>query len=142
MAATAASASGTQKLQEPVVRAPLPAAIPQDIQDAVNKWSAIVTQAPMPMKAYLKTAYPSLAGDGSMLVVVEDGLPSDYFREAGRKEELEHLISDFAGKEIKVTMQKPETGRNPREVFPDLTQLVDQKINMEIEEIEDDAEEF
>ena len=142
MAATAASASGTQTLQEPVVRAPLPAAIPQDIQDAVNKWSAIVTQAPMPMKAYLKTAYPSLAGDGSMLVVVEDGLPSDYFREAGRKEELEHLISDFAGKEIKVTMQKPETGRNPREVFPDLTQLVDQKINMEIEEIEDDAEEF
>ena len=142
MAATAASASGTQKLQEPVVRAPLPAAIPQDIQDAVNKWSAIVTQAPMPMKAYLKTAYPSLAGDGSMLVVVEDGLPSDYFKEAGRKEELEHLISDFAGKEIKVTMQKPETGRNPREVFPDLTQLVDQKINMEIEEIEDDAEEF
>ena len=96
----------------------------------------------MPMKAYLKTAYPSLAGDGSMLVVVEDGLPSDYFKEAGRKEELEHLISDFAGKEIKVTMQKPETGRNPREVFPDLTQLVDQKINMEIEEIEDDAEEF
>lgn len=142
MAATAASASGTQTLQEPVVRAPLPAAIPQDIQDAVNKWSAIVTQAPMPMKAYLKTAYPSLAGDGSMLVVVEDGLPSDYFKEAGRKEELEHLISDFAGKEIKVTMQKPETGRNPREVFPDLTQLVDQKINMEIEEIEDDAEEF
>lgn len=142
MAATAASASGTQKLQEPVVRAPLPAAIPQDIQDAVNKWSAIVTQAPMPMKAYLKTACPSLAGDGSMLVVVEDGLPSDYFKEAGRKEELEHLISDFAGKEIKVTMQKPETGRNPREVFPDLTQLVDQKINMEIEEIEDDAEEF
>ena len=142
MAATAASASGTQKLQEPVVRALLPAAIPQDIQDAVNKWSAIVTQAPMPMKASLKTAYPSLAGDGSMLVVVEDGLPSDYFKEAGRKEELEHLISDFAGKEIKVTMQKPETGRNPREVFPDLTQLVDQKINMEIEEIEDDAEEF
>lgn len=142
MTATAAPPSGAQVLQEPVERAPLPAAIPQDIQEAVNHWTAIVTQAPMPMKAYLKTAYPSLAGDGSMLVVVEDGLPSDYFKEAGRREELEHLISDFAGKEIKVTMQKPESGRNPREVFPDLTQLVEQKINMEIEEIEDDAEEF
>ena len=96
----------------------------------------------MPMKAYLKTAYPSLAGDGSMLIVVEDGLPSDYFREAGRREELEHLISDFAGKEIKVTMQRPESGADPRAVFPDLTLLVDQKINMEIEEIEDDTEEF
>ena len=52
------------------------------------------------------------------------------------------MISDFAGKEIKVTMQRPESGADPRAVFPDLTLLVDQKINMEIEEIEDDTEEF
>ena len=142
MTPVTAPAAGTQTIQEPTVRTPLPEAIPQDIRDAVNKWSAIVNQAPMPMKAYLKTAYPSLAGDGSMLIVVEDGLPSDYFREAGRREELEHLISDFAGKEIKVTMQRPESGADPRAVFPDLTLLVDQKINMEIEEIEDDTEEF
>ena len=142
MTPVTAPVAGTQTIQEPTVRTPLPEAIPQDIRDAVNKWSAIVNQAPMPMKAYLKTAYPSLAGDGSMLIVVEDGLPSDYFREAGRREELEHLISDFAGKEIKVTMQRPESGADPRAVFPDLTLLVDQKINMEIEEIEDDTEEF
>ena len=50
--------------------APLVAAVPEDIEHAVEKWSAIVGQAAMPMKAYLKTAYPSLSGDGSMLVVV------------------------------------------------------------------------
>ena len=142
MVSASASQAGSSPaaVQEPAVRAPMPTAVPEDVKAAVGKWPAIVSQAPMPMKAYLKSAYPSLAGDGSMLVVVEDGLPSDYFKDAERREELEHLISDFAGKEIKVTMQKPDSGRNPREVFPDLTQLVSQTINMEIEEIEDEPE--
>ena len=88
------------------------------------------------MKAYLKTAYPSLSGDGSMLVVVEDGLPSDYFKEASHKEALERMISEFAGKEIKVTIQSTQQGKDPRDTFPDLTQVISQAINMEIE-IED-----
>lgn len=114
----------------------LSAAIPEDVERVVEKWSAIVSQAAMPMKAYLKTAYPSLAGDGSMLLVVEDGLPSDYFKEASHKEALERMISEFGGKEIKVTVQSTQQGRNPRDTFPDLTQVISQAINMEIE-IED-----
>lgn len=127
--------------KEPEVRAPLPTAIPEDIKQVVSKWSVIAGQAPMPMKAYLKNAYPSLGGDGSMLIVAEDGLPYDYLREASHKETLEHLVSDFSGKEIKITIQSSTSGRNPRETFPDLTQLVDQTINIEVEEIDDDVEE-
>ena len=122
---------------EPVVRAELPKAIPEDVKELVGKWSAIVGEAPMPMKAYLKTAYPSLAGDGSLLVVVQDGLPSDYFREVSHKEELEQIITDFTGKQMQVTIQNAQQGRNPEELFPDLTRLVSQAINMEVEEIED-----
>lgn len=125
------------KEKEQTRQAPLPAAIPADIEQAVGKWSAIVGQCPMPMKAYLKTAYPSLAGDGSMLIVVEDGLPSDYFKESSHKEELEKIISGTVGKEIKVTLQNTQQGRNPRDTYPDLTQVVSQVINMEIEEMED-----
>ncbi len=76
-----------------------------------------------------------------MLIVAEDGLPYDYLREASHKETLEHLVSDFSGKEIKITIQSSTSGRNPRETFPDLTQLVDQTINIEVEEIDDDVEE-
>lgn len=120
-------------------QAALPTAIPEDVEQAVHRWSAIVGQASMPMKAYLKSAYPSLAGDGSMLIVVEDGLPADYFREVAHKEELENMISEFAGKEIHITVQSSQEGRNPRDTFPDLTQVVSQAINMEIEieEMED-----
>lgn len=123
----------------PTVRAALPAAIPEDVEQAVGRWSMIVSQAVMPMKAYLKSAYPSLAGDGSMLIVVEDGLPADYFREQSHKEELENLISESVGKEIRVNVQSTQQGRNPRDTFPDLTQVVSQAINMEIEieEMED-----
>ncbi|MBD5548050.1 MAG: DNA polymerase III subunit gamma/tau [Lachnospiraceae bacterium] len=132
---------GTAALQ-PLVRAELPKAIPADVKQTVEKWSAIVGESSMPMKAYLKSAYPSLAGDGSLLVVVSDGLPSDYFREAQHREELERIVCDFAGKEIKVTVQSAEQGRNPEELFPDLTKMVSQVIHMEVEELEEEPEEL
>lgn len=136
-APAAVSGNDYQAETNPVTKAVLPAAIPEDVEQAVGRWSMIVSQAAMPMKAYLKSAYPSLAGDGSMLIVVEDGLPADYFREQSHKEELEALISESVGKEIRINVQSTQQGRNPRDTFPDLTQVVSQAINMEIEEMED-----
>ncbi len=137
-----AVSSDSGAVSKPAVRAELPKAIPEDVKQAVGKWSAIVNETAMPMKAYLKNAYPSLAGDGSLLVVVEDGLPSDYFREAKRREELERIVSDFTGKEIKVTVQGTEQGRNPEELFPDLTKVVSEVIHMEVEELEEEPEDL
>ena len=134
--------AGTEKSMEHVVQAELPKAIPEDVKKVAGNWSAIVGEAPMPMKAYLKTAYPSLATDGSLLVVVQDGLPSDYFKEACHREELERIIADFSQKEMQVTIQNAQQGRNPEEVFPDLSRLVSQTINMEVEELEEDPEDM
>ena len=72
-----------------------PKAIPEDVKQAVGSWAAIVGETPMPMKAYLKNAYPSLAKDGSLLVIVQDGMPADYFREASHREEFENILSGF-----------------------------------------------
>lgn len=146
MAAVPAVRAGTSTADLPssqqVSLAELPEAIPEDVKELVGKWSAIVGEAAMPMKAYLRTAYPSLAGDGSLLVVVQDGLASDYFKEASHKEELERMIADFTGKQMQVTIQSSQQGRNPEELFPDLTRLVSQTINMEVEEIEEEAEDI
>ncbi len=128
--------------QEPVNRAPLPKAIPEDIQRVVDKWSVAVSEAPNPMKTYLKGAYPSLGGDGHLLVVVPDGLPYDYLRQQGHRGELQKILSSYAEKEIEVNIQSTEAGRNPEDTFPDLTRLVSDTINMEIEEIEDDDAEM
>lgn len=127
---------------KPEIKAEMPKAVPEDVKQAVERWSAIVGQTAMPMKAYLKTAYPSLAGDDSLLIVVQDGLPSDYFKEKVHKEELEAVIAGFTGKNMSITIQSPERNQNPEEVFPDLTKMVSQAIHMEVEELEDEPELF
>ncbi len=125
-----------------VIPANLPKAVPEDVKAAVGKWPAIVGEAAMPMKAYLKTAFPSLSGDGNLLVVVSDGLPFDYFRDSQHREELERIIAGFTGKEMKVEVQCARPGQNSEEIYPDLTKLVSQVINMEVEELDEEMEDL
>lgn len=123
-------------------KAPLPKAIPEDVKHVVSKWSVAVAEAPNPMKTYLKSAYPSLSGDGKLLIIVQDGLPSDYFRQDGHREELQKILSEYAGKEIEIAVQSSDNGRNSQDIFPDLSRLVSESINMEIEEIDDENDEL
>ena len=141
MQANASSALNGNGGMEQTVRAPLPKAIPEDIKKVVGKWSAAVSETPNPMKTYLKSAYPSLSADGKLLIVVQDGLPADYFRQEGHREELQKILSDYAGREIEIVIQNADGGRNPEDTFPDLTKLVSDNINMDIEEIEEEDEE-
>lgn len=124
-------AVGTVKKPKPQ----LPKAIPEDIQQIVAKWPVIAGSAENPMRIYLKGAKLSLGGDNKLMVVLEDGMASDYFTQhTENKEQLEALLSDFSGKEIEVNIQTVK-GRNEfEESFVDLSQLV----NMDIEEEEDD----
>ena len=135
---TSGNMQGTAQKLVAEPRAPLPKAIPEDVSRVAAKWSVAISEAPNPMKTYLKTAYPSLSADGKLLVVVEDGLPSDYFKQAGHKEDLQRLLSEYAGKEIEIVVQGSDGGRNPRDTFPDLTDIVGENIQMEIEEIEEE----
>ena len=75
------------------------------------------------------------------MIVVQDGLPADYFRQEGHREELQKILSDYAGREIEIVIQNADGGRNPEDTFPDLTKLVSDNINMDIEEIEEEDEE-
>ncbi len=131
------SAPGESAQQKQAV---LTKAIPDDVRQVVSKWAVAISETPNPMKTYLKSAYPSLSEDGKLLIVVQDGIPSDYFRQEGHKEELVKLLSDYAGKEIEVIIQSMDGSRNPEDTFPDLTRLVSENINMEIEELEEDEE--
>lgn len=125
---------------EQAVKAPLPKAVPEDVKRAVGKWTAAVSETPNPMKTYLKSAYPSLSADGKLLIVVQDGLPADYFRQEGHREELQRILSDYAGAEIEIVIQSADGSRDPEDTFPDLTKLISDNINMEIEEIEEEDE--
>ncbi len=132
--------NGTAPLQggeKPAGKAELPKAIPEDIQNVVSCWSRIVDETANPMKSYLKNAYPSLSGDGKLLVVVQDGLPSDYFKRQENRDQLKTVIGSVTGKDMEIIIQSAENGRNPEDLYPDLTRLVDQTIDMEIEELDE-----
>ncbi|MBE5869138.1 MAG: DNA polymerase III subunit gamma/tau [Lachnospiraceae bacterium] len=112
---------------------PIPKAIPEDVQEIVSKWAAIAGSAENPMKMYLKSAKLSLGGDNRLMVVLEDGLASDYFLHGtGNKEQLERLITDFIGKEVEVNIQAVSSEREFEDSYVDLSQL----IHMDIEEEE------
>lgn len=127
------TAEGTQAAQVRRVKPELPKAIPEDVKAIVAKWSSIVGNAENPMKMYLKSARLSLGGDNRLMLVLEDGLASDYFSQhVENKEQLELLLSDFSGKEIEVNIQTVNSRREFEDNYVDLSQV----INMEIEEEE------
>lgn len=127
-AVSAAGVSG-QKPQRPQ-------AIPDDVREVVSHWPAIVGNAENPMRIYLKDAVPSLGGDNHLMLVLKDGVASDYFTQHPQnKEQLENLIADYIGKEIEVNIQVAGNEREIEENYYDLRQGIP-GVNMEIEEEE------
>ena len=128
-AGTASSAAGSAPKQKPQ----LPQAIPDDVREVVSRWAAIVGSAENPMKIYLKEATPSLGGDNHLMLVLEDGMASDYFTQHPQnKEQLENLIAGYAGKEIEVNIQVAGSRQEVEENYFDLRQGIP-GVNMEIE---------
>lgn len=125
----AAVRPGAPALKE---RLSLPKAIPEDVQAAVERWQDIVSSASMPMKQYLKEARLSLGGDNKLMVVVEDGLASDYFlKQEGHRELLMQMLSDAVGKEIDVTVQGVQSKEDFALNYVDLSQIVHMDIEIE-----------
>ena len=112
----------------------LPKAIPEDIKQLVSKWQSVVGNAENPMKMYLKSARLSLGGDDRLQIVLPDGLASDYFvKNEGNREQLERLVSDFAGKQVAIDFQVVGNNREFEDSYVDLAKL----IHMEIEEVDE-----
>ncbi len=109
----------------------LPKAIPDDIKEIVAKWPSIVGNAENPMRLYLKNARLSLGSDNRLMMVLEDGIASDYFvKHPENTELLERLLSDFSGKEVEVTVQTVNGRQEFEQNYVDLSKI----IHMEIEE--------
>lgn len=123
--------SGASSAAAPRPRPQLPKAIPDDVKEVVSHWPAIVGNAENPMKMYLKGANLSLGGDNRLMLVLQDGVESDYFTQHPQnKEQLEQLIADYLGKEVEVNIQAVGSKREFEESYVDLSQI----IHMEIEE--------
>lgn len=108
----------------------VPKAIPEEVKQVVQKWSGIVGNAGMPLKLYLKNVRLSLGGENKLMMVVEEGIASDYLRQEGCKEQVERLIEDYIGKKVEVIIQTLDGGKQFESSYIDLSKI----INIEIEE--------
>ncbi len=110
----------------------LPKAIPEEVKEIVGNWPTIVGNTDNPMRIYLKNARLSLGGDNKLMVVLEDGTPSDYFTEhPENKEQLENVIADFLGKAVEVTIQSVRSRQEFSESYVDLSQIIHMDIEVE-----------
>ena len=131
--AVAAVPTGQPAVQSaaPVRKAELPKAVPEEIKEIVAKWPRVAGSAQQPMKSYLKNARLSLGGDNRLLLVVEDGLASDYFtKEPANKGALEQLLAELTGKQIEVEVRSVRSKQEMESSYVDLTRV----IHMDIEE--------
>lgn len=128
--------AGTYAGAEPQVKQELPKALPDDVKRAVSNWQAIAGRAEQPMRLYLQNAKLSLGADNQLVIVLPDGIMSDYFtQEKEHYEQLEALVSGFLGKQTAVSVQVLKENDRFTDHYVDLSSL----INMEIEE-EDETE--
>ncbi len=135
---TGLPAVGAGTFQEEPPKVQMPKAIPEDVRYIVSKWPSIVGSAENPMRTYIKDAKLSLGDDSRLMVVLEDGIASDYFiQDPDHKTQLERLLSDFACKEIEVSIQVMKENQDFAQSFVDLSKLV--QMDIEIEE-EDETE--
>lgn len=129
-------AAGSRAGAAPRVKQELPKALPEDVKRAVSNWQSIAGRAEQPMRLYLQNARLSLGGDDQLVIVLPDGIMSDYFtQEKEHHQQLEALISGFLGKQTQVTVQVLKENVRFTDHYVDLASL----INMEIEE-EDEPE--
>ncbi len=131
VAAVPAGAAAEQPAAAPVQRAELPKAVPDDVKQIVGGWAGFCGNAPQPMKSYLKGARLSLGGENRLLLVLEDGLASDYFlKEPANREALENMLADFAGKQVELEVRSVQNRQEMDRSYVDLSQI----IHMDIEE--------
>ena len=106
----------------------VPAAVPEEVQEAVKNFRSIAGEASGILRGYLKKARLSLGGDNRLMIVLPDELAAGVVGRDDHVRELEQLIEERIGRRVEVEVRHVEEGRRFEDTFVD----IGQKINMEI----------
>lgn len=118
-----------QKVSEVKEPKALPKAVPEDIQKIVREWPTIVGMTEHLTRSLLNNAKLSLGAEGQLLLCFDEMMIVEQLKQEERIKEIERLLADYAGKEVKVEVRKYDTSQEFGDTYADLRKL----INMEIE---------
>ncbi len=136
--AQAAGQTGPANHASPAAsKAPLPKAIPAEVEQAVRQWRSIVNSMNVTgmTKTFLNQAHLSVGeGEtGTLLIVLDDYNAIGICTEEETKKALEEAIESHLEREVKVEIRENKTGKPAGETYPDLKTLLAQNVKMEIE---------
>ncbi|MBO4243057.1 MAG: DNA polymerase III subunit gamma/tau [Clostridiales bacterium] len=112
-------------------------ALPEDIKAVARDWSKIMSECDEMIGKYLKGSYPSAGEDDTLIVVVQDYFSSQRFNDPDHSNELKDLIASVTHKEMNVKVVYTGDGSTPRDLYPDARNGLEEKIDFEIEDIDD-----
>ncbi len=122
--------AGRQKGKEQEI----PKAIPEEIQQVVKDWRSIIEGLSGGLKNYLKPAHLSLAGEGQLLIVLEDEVAQAFVNTEAHIRELKEMIAQKTQREVEVKVQLHETKQPFEETYADLGKIINMEITIEDEE--------
>lgn len=122
--------------QMSITRPELPKAIPEEVEQVVRNWKAIMQDMSGLIRGYLRMVTLSLGGENVLLLVTDDPVAADFLNTPEHKKEISDIIAERIEKQVEIQIQRNETNRPIEESYVNLSKV----INMDIE-IEDDESE-
>ncbi len=104
--------------------AKLPSALPEDIQEVVNKWRQITGNFKGLDKNLMTKVSVSLSADNKLLILVPSDEPAcDRLLGDDVKEHIRSVISGVIGKQIDIEVQRAGNRDEIRSVYPDILKM-------------------
>lgn len=105
-------------------KAKLPDALPEDIQDVVNRWRQIVGNFEGLDKNLMTKVSVSLSADNKLLILIPCDEPAcDRLLNDQVKENIKRIISDSIDKEIEIEVQKAGNKAEIDSIYPDILKM-------------------
>lgn len=128
-AAGNAAQGGTPENDTGIRRAPLPAALPEEIRQVAERWGGIAANIGQPMRTYLRGVRLSMDNENRLVLASADRTQYDWLSTEEHRAQIEESIADAIGKRVEVRFETVQDERELEMNYPDLGM-----IHMEIEE--------
>lgn len=116
---------------KPVEKPELPKALHEDVKEVAQNFRAIVNQTSGMLKGYLKQARLSVGDQDQLLMVLPDEVAAMVVGSDNHKQEIEELIQNKIGKNVRVEVRFMEEGCNFEDRFVDIEKIVNMDLTIE-----------
>lgn len=104
-------------------KVPLPPALPEDVKAVTGNWGKILKKLDQLCRSAVKFAHPTVKGD-ELIIVFEDAMNYAIISEKPNTEQLQTVINEIIGKEVRFRLEMQKADSPFDEDYPDLKSLI------------------